>query len=529
VTGSAGHRTVLRKARIAVSGIVLAVFAAIFVVGGKTLPELSGELLSLQLVPCILKALSGVGAVAVTALAAHLLLAILCGRVYCSCFCPLGILQDLVIYASRRVRAWRSGRRADKLDSPRPSRDYSFVRHTVLVATAAFCIVGALTLLNLLDPYSLAGRLIRDLLVPPLSWARRGVAFLLEKADIYVLSGPSGYHAAPAVWIVSALCFALLAILASTRGRFYCNVICPAGTLLGNLSRAAPCRIRLHGELCVECGVCERRCRAGCIDASSQPVVDATRCVLCLDCIDACPTNALRLGTSTGGVAAAAVPERRRLLVGSAASFSLVALSFPLKALTNRALPSPYPVPIVPPGACGALPFSKRCTACHACVAACPQHIIKPEMAAYRRVGTLQPVMDYTHGYCAYECNRCGHVCPTGAIAPVALEEKKLIRIGTVRLIENLCVVYTRHEDCGACAELCPTHAVYTEEKDGVLYPKTNPALCIGCGACEHVCPQTPRAILVDSIAVHERADPPFSDQAPAPPPTPAEEEDFPF
>jgi len=521
---------VLRKARIAVSGVVLVVFAAIFVIGGRALPGLAGRLLSLQLVPCVLKALSGAGALAVAALGLHLLLAVLCGRVYCSCLCPLGILQDAVIAVSKRLRAWRTGKKANGLDAPRPSRDRPLIRHGILVATAALCFAGSLAVLNLVDPYSLSGRLVRDLGVPPLSWARQGVAFLLEKADIYTLSGPGGYHATASVWIVSALCFALLILLASTRGRLYCNVVCPAGTLLGNLSRVAPCRVRVRGEQCVECGVCERRCRAGCIDASPKAGIDVTRCVLCLDCIEVCPTDALFIGPRPTAGSDAAVPGRRRLLVGSAASFSLVTLSVPLGGLASRALGSPYPVPIVPPGAAGASRFARRCTACHACVAACPERCIQPAMAAYGRVGTLQPVMDYAHGYCAYECNRCGHVCPTGAIAPLELDEKKLVRIGTVRFIEHLCVVYTRHEDCGACAELCPTHAVYTEEKDGVLYPKTNPALCIGCGACEHVCPQAPKAILVDPIAVHERADPPFSDQAPpvAPPPA-AVEEDFPF
>lgn len=521
----------LRKTRIAISGVVLIVFAAVFAAGGQVLPELSGKVLSLQFVPCLVKALSGAGVMAVATLAAHVLLAALYGRVYCSCFCPLGILQDLIIALSKKLGGWRKGKKASTLDTPRPRRNRPFIRHAVLVATAALCVAGSFALLNLLDPYSLSGRLVRDLLVPPLSWARRGLALLLERFDIYALSGPSGYHATTSVWIVSALCFALLVVLAATRGRVYCNVVCPAGTLLGNLARAAPYRVRVCADKCVECGRCERRCRAGCIDASSKAAIDVTRCVLCLDCIQACPTDALYVGRRHSGGQEAAVPERRRLLIGSAASFSLVTLSLPLRGVASGILESPYAAPIVPPGAVGASRFARQCTACHACVAACPQQVIQPAMAAYERVGTMQPVMDFTHGYCAYECNRCGQVCPTGAIAPLGLAEKKLTRIGKVRLIEDLCVVYTRNEDCGACAELCPTHAVYTEEEDGVLYPKTHAELCIGCGACEHICPQMPKAILVDPVALHERADPPFSDQAKpvAPAPPSAAEEDFPF
>ena len=138
--------------------------------------------------------------------------------------------------------------------------------------------------------------------------------------------------------------------------------------------------------------------------------------------------------------------------------------------------------------------------------------------------------MNYEQGYCNYDCNLCGHVCPTGAISPLELPEKQLVQIGEAQLDKDLCIVHTRDEDCGACAEVCPTHAVYTEERDNVFYPEMNLELCIGCGACEFVCPVTPKAIFVEGNAVHATAKEPFYDQEPVQQTDPQQgDEDFPF
>ncbi|MEG1649888.1 MAG: 4Fe-4S binding protein, partial [Rikenellaceae bacterium] len=51
---------------------------------------------------------------------------------------------------------------------------------------------------------------------------------------------------------------------------------------------------------------------------------------------------------------------------------------------------------------------------------------------------------------------------------------------------------------CGACAEHCPTQAVrMIEYENGLTIPKINPEICIGCGACESICPVRPNAIYV--------------------------------
>ena len=59
-------------------------------------------------------------------------------------------------------------------------------------------------------------------------------------------------------------------------------------------------------------------------------------------------------------------------------------------------------------------------------------------------------------------CNHCEQpicveVCPTRAIGPLPVADKKTAKIGEVRFIEDNCIVVTERTACGACAEHCPT------------------------------------------------------------------------
>ncbi|MEZ5601748.1 MAG: hypothetical protein R3F36_12725 [Candidatus Competibacteraceae bacterium] len=69
--------------------------------------------------------------------------------------------------------------------------------------------------------------------------------------------------------------------------------------------------------------------------------------------------------------------------------------------------------------------------------------------------GLLQPRLDFATGYCSYECNRCGQVCPTGAILPLALVAKQTVQLGVAHFVRDNCIVYT-DAVCGACDEYCP-------------------------------------------------------------------------
>ena len=121
----------------------------------------------------------------------------------------------------------------------------------------------------------------------------------------------------------------------------------------------------------------------------------------------------------------------------------------------------------------------------------------------------MQPEVQYERGYCRPECVRCSEVCPTGAIKPITKEEKSSIQIGHAVWRRCNCIVHTDKVECGNCARHCPTGAIQMvpqdpNDKKSLKIPVINTERCIGCGACENLCPSRPfSAIHVEGHEVH--------------------------
>ena len=112
---------------------------------------------------------------------------------------------------------------------------------------------------------------------------------------------------------------------------------------------------------------------------------------------------------------------------------------------------------------------------------------------------------------CRPECTRCSQVCPTGAIKPITKAEKTAIHVGHAVWVKENCVVFTDGVSCGNCARHCPTGAIMMveEEYNGktVMRPSVEPSTCIGCGACENLCPSRPfSAIYVEGNLKHHES-----------------------
>lgn len=162
--------------------------------------------------------------------------------------------------------------------------------------------------------------------------------------------------------------------------------------------------------------------------------------------------------------------------------------------------------PVVPPGARSLRNMAAHCTGCQLCVSVCPDGVLRPSA----RLATLmQPEMSYERGYCRPECAKCAEVCPTDAIRLTGLAEKSSIQIGHAVWVKENCVPLTDGVDCGNCARHCPTGAITMvpsdpDTADSPKIPVVNEERCIGCGACENLCPARPfSAIYIEGHENH--------------------------
>ena len=419
----------------------------------------------------------------IVALVVLVALTLLVGRVYCSVICPLGVMQDVI--------SWISGRRKKKKSRFSYSSEKRWLRYGILVVFVALLIAGLVPIAALIAPYSSYGRMVRSVVSPSLS----------------------------PVAIVAAVSFVVVAILAWIGGRTYCNTVCPVGTVLGFFSRFALFRPMIDTSKCNNCKLCSKKCKASCIDAKNHRI-DYSRCLACMDCIYTCKHGAISLppgpspkerGVDTPGGDKAGDEMRRKFLTLSAtlAATSLIKaqekkVDGGLAAIEAKQKPNRN-TPLVPPGAKSRRHFAHHCTACQLCVSECPNNVLRPST----NLETLmQPEMSYEDGYCRPECTRCSEVCPAGAIRPITVAEKSSTRIGHAVWIRKNCLPVADGVECGNCARHCPSGAilmVYMDANDdeSPKIPVIDTERCIGCGACENLCPARPfSAIYVEG---HER------------------------
>lgn len=456
----------------------------------------------LQFLPSLMKTLAGGAADLFAGFVLVLILTALFGRVYCSFLCPLGTIMDLV----SRIR---SGRMAFSHAEP-----FTRVRAGVLLVALLVFLSGSLSPITLLDPFSIFGREMTLFVRPVILLVNNGLSRILETVGCYGLPPVAQRWFSLGVMAAGVGYLVLIFYLSFMRGRLYCNTLCPVGTLLGLVSRAALFRLILSKTRCTGCGVCEKVCKAQCIDWK-KGVIYGSRCVGCFNCISRCPNGTIRFSMKRGGEKSA-VPEISKARRDLIQMVLIVMAGFPgnLMAQTSRArvfMKNKIPVtknqPVTPPGSRSFAHFTAACTACYLCVTRCPGRVIEPGIVRYGNAGIFMPHLSNRHGFCNYECTLCGEVCPTGAILPLTRGEKKEVQVGRVHFIRENCIVITQKTECGACSEHCPTKAVNMTVEGGLRVPVVFPDLCVGCGACEYACPSLPhKSIYVEGNRVHGKS-----------------------
>ena len=457
-----------------------------------------------------LQVLEAVLALNVAVIVGLIVLTLVFGRIYCSVICPLGIMQDIFGWLGKKVKKNRYTY----------SKEVKWLRYPVLALFIIALVAGVGSLFQLLAPYSAFGRIATNLLQPIWQAGNNVLASIAEHYDSYAFYHSNIWVRAMPSLIIAAATLIILAILAWRNGRTYCNTICPVGTVLSFFSRFSFLKIHFDTEKCRNCSLCSKNCKAACIDFKTHSV-DYSRCVVCGDCIESCKFGALKYRPSvtsktneTGKTDKTSVDTSKRSFLLASAMLTTAAIAQQkekmmdggLAEIEDKVAPKRQ-TPITPPGSRSKQNFEQHCTGCQLCISECPNEVLRPSSDLWH---LMLPTMSYELGYCRPECNRCSQVCPAGAIKPISAEDKASTQIGHAVFIKKNCVVLRDEVECGNCAAHCPTGAIEMVPSDpdndeSAYIPAVNEARCIGCGACEYLCPARPHsAIYVEGHEVHK-------------------------
>lgn len=247
----------LRRLRIAISIAMAALLGWLSIDAGLQATPVGQWLARTQIVGAILAG----GLTAAVWCVLWVLVTVTCGRVYCSSACPMGTLMDVSAHLGRRIGRGPAGRY-------RYMPPLNALRYPIAAIVACCAIAGLDAIVIYTSP----------------DWAFARIA---QACGRPLAIGVSGIAAA-------ALIFVVVIYISWSRGRLICNSVCPLGGVLGAVSRAPIYRMAIDTDKCIGCGLCEDACKAQCINLNDH-TVDASRCVMCLDCAAVCPNSAIIL------------------------------------------------------------------------------------------------------------------------------------------------------------------------------------------------------------------------------------------
>ncbi len=338
----------LKKIRVGLAVVMLVLVAVVFLdFTNHVPPSWTTVLVGLQIIPSLTKLITGL-TVASIGLIVVVALTLTFGRVYCSTICPLGTLQDIVIRLSGRMRRRRWYRY-----KPAPL----FLHYGLLAISGIVAIAGSMALVDLLEPFSNFGRILTNLADPVLVSANNAAASVLGRFRIFALYNVPLLHVRFMAVLLTLAFLVLIVYLSYRHGRLFCNMLCPAGALLGLLSKFSFFKIAIVEERCTDCGFCEMVCKANCIDSESKKI-DFNACIGCFNCIDACPTVALKFDgfwKKKREAKPLAVDEPRRAFLGAVAATSSLLLMTGTNAAgeqvpQNVTFDESRSMPVTPPG-----------------------------------------------------------------------------------------------------------------------------------------------------------------------------------
>ena len=200
----------LRKIRLTLAVLFFLGVTLLFLDFSGSIHAWLGWMAKIQFLPAILALNVGV-------VLALVVLTLVLGRVYCSVICPLGVMQDII--------SWISGKRKTKQYRFSYSPEKKVLRYGMLGVFVVALLSGVGSLAALLAPYSSYGRIVQNLLSPVYQWGNNLLACFAERMDSYAFYETDVWMRSLPTFVIAAITFILLAILAWRNGRTYCTLI----------------------------------------------------------------------------------------------------------------------------------------------------------------------------------------------------------------------------------------------------------------------------------------------------------------
>ncbi len=426
-----------------------------------------------------------------------LVLSIVLGRYFCGWICPLGTTIDFGDWLSRTFRKKKSN----------PTRKLRTWKFSVLIVVLLAALLSV-QLVWFFDPIVIMTRTVTTAIYPLFVFLLESSMNLLLKIGVFqdtlfsifdflretILPIETLFFQQSVLFAVILIIILLFSLLAR---RFWCRYLCPLGALFGFFSSFRLTKgIDVVSDKCIDCGKCQRECK---MDAINDDYRSHSRaeCIECMSCVAVCPTDAISYKLNFKIAPERFDVSRRRFIyssIGSVVTLSLIKTGFHNTVTAGQL--------VRPPGALPEADFLDRCVRCQECVKICSSTggCLQPSLLESGWEGIWSPKVNARHGYCEYNCNLCGQVCPTQAIHPLELEAKKKIRMGTAYFDKSRCIPWYRGEDCLVCEEHCPLpdKAIKFDIREArrpngsmavVKFPYVDESLCIGCGICVTKCP----------------------------------------
>ena len=349
------------------------------------------------------------------------------GRFFCEAICPLGIVQSFVNWVCHPKTHVR--RVCTRLPETKAQR---IVRWSIVGVCVALGACGCMGLAKTLVPISIFGKAV-------------------------------------VLWWPGLVLFGVVVVLAAIgQGRWWCNWVCPFGTIYNLVAKVTLCKNKV-GKGCGNCRKCFCGDRTEAAPGQDEDAAGVTR------------------RETLKGVAVLAVAEK--INDGGLAPVSL-------PGVPERE------TPVLPPGAGNRTAFYAKCAGCQLCIANCPGKCLV-QSTDLKTFGL--PVMDFRKGYCLGTCVKCGEICPELAIKKLQTVQRPNVHVGEAVWKRDLCLRTTEKENCTACVRKCPVQAIHLVQG----FPVVDRQKCIGCGACEHVCPARPMpAIYVKGYEMQRMVNP---------------------